>query len=308
MGQEIQSKAHPVNLTPNGMSVSSFVQGYWRLADWQMTKQQRLEFLKQHLDLGISSVDHASIYGSPSCEILFGEALALQPSLREDLEIITKCGIHLESDSQAKTVSHYTSSKGQILQSVEQSLSRLKTDYIDLLLLHRPDFLMQADQVAEAFNTLLTQGKVRHFGVSNYSPSQFSLLQSRLKFPLATNQIEINPLNMHTIHDGTLDQMQQLRTRPMAWSALAGGQIFSGKTQQLKRLRQVISDIAEEIGASSIDQVVYQWILRLPSKPIVIVGSGKIDRVQSALNAQTLSLSREQWYRIWVASTGHNVP
>jgi predicted oxidoreductase len=308
MAQEIQSKAQPVALTPDGLSLSSFVQGYWRLADWQMTNQQRLDFLKQHIELGITSVDHASIYGSPSCESLFGEALALEPSLRKDIQIVTKCGIHLQAATDSKRVSHYTSSKPQILESVEKSLIGLKTDYLDLLLLHRPDFLLDADEVAEAFNSLRIQGKVRHFGVSNYSPSQFSLLQSRLEFPLATNQLEINPVNLGVIHDGSLDQMQQLRTRPMAWSALAGGRIFTGDTPQLVRLRKVISEIADEIGADSVDQVIYQWILNMPSKPVIIIGSGKIARLKSALNSQKLSLSREQWYRIWVASTGHNVP
>lgn len=308
MAQETHSIAEPACLTPNGLSLSSFVQGYWRLADWRMTQQQRLNFLNQHIELGITSVDHASIYGTPSCESLFGEALALEPSLRANIQIVTKCGIHLETDSNTKTVSHYTSTKPQILESVEKSLSRLNTDYVDLLLLHRPDFLLDADQVAEAFNILRSQGKVCHFGVSNYSPSQFSLLQSRLDFPLETNQLEINPVNLSAIHDGSLDQMQQLRSRPMAWSALAGGQIFSGKTPQLNRLREVVTDIAHEIGTNSIEQVVYQWILNLPSKPLIIIGSGKIERVQSAINSQNLSLSREQWYRIWVASSGHNVP
>ncbi|PXA73580.1 MULTISPECIES: aldo/keto reductase [Vibrio] len=298
-----------VTMASQGPEFSELVQGYWRLGEWNMTPQARLTFIKQHLELGISTVDHADIYGNYQCEHLFGEALALEPSLRDQLQIITKCDIKLCGDSYpSQKINHYDTSSAHLYQSVNSSLQRLGVNEIDVLLLHRPDALMNADEVAEVFSDLHKVGKVKHFGVSNFSPAQFDLLQSRLSKPLITNQVEINPLNIQVAHDGTLDQLQRLRTRPMAWSCLAGGQLFNGQSEQITRVRQVLEEIREEIGAQSIDQVVYAWVRCLPSNPVVILGSGNIQRTQAAVEALSLTLTREQWYRVWVASKGHNVP
>ncbi|MFW1467346.1 aldo/keto reductase family oxidoreductase [Vibrio parahaemolyticus] len=294
---------------PNGPEFSELVQGYWRAADWGMTAQERLSFLKQHIELGITTVDHADIYGNYECEALFGEALALDKSVRDQIQIVTKCDINLCGDkTPERKMNHYDTSSAHIYQSVNNSLERLNVDEIDVLLIHRPDVLMDADEVAEAFTELHKVGKVKHFGVSNFTPRQFELLQSRLGKPLVTNQVEINPLNFEVAHDGTLDQMQMLRTRPMAWSCLGGGSIFSGESEQSIRVRNELEAIREEVGATSIDQVIYAWVRRLPSKPIPIIGSGKIERVQTAVNALNIELNREQWYRVWVASKGHGVP
>lgn len=298
-----------VTIAPQGPDLSELVQGYWRLAEWGMTPQQRLTFLKQHVELGITTVDHADIYGNYQCESLFGEALALEPSMREQLQIVTKCDIKLCSDQfPERKINHYDTSAAHIYQSVNNSLQRLGVNEIDVLLIHRPDVLMDADEVAEAFAELHKVGKVKHFGVSNFSPSQFNLLQSRINKPLVTNQVEINPLNFDVAHDGTLDQMQMLRTRPMAWSCLGGGAIFNGESEQAQRVRSVLEELREELGAESIDQVIYAWVRALPSKPLAIIGSGKIDRVKAAVAATDLTLSREQWFRVWVASKGHGVP
>ncbi|EPG0607203.1 aldo/keto reductase [Vibrio fluvialis] len=298
-----------VTIASQGPEFSELVQGYWRLGEWGMTAQERLTFLKQHLELGITTVDHADIYGNYECEQLFGEALALEPSLREQLQIVTKCDIKLCSAKfPERKINHYDTSAAHIYQSVNNSLERLHVNEIDVLLIHRPDVLMDADEVAEAFTELNKVGKVKHFGVSNFSPAQFELLQSRLGKPLVTNQVEINPLNFDVAHDGTLDQMQMLRTRPMAWSCLGGGAIFNGDSEQAQRVRAVLEELREELGAESIDQVIYAWVRALPSKPLPIIGSGKIERVQAAVEALDLTLSREQWYRVWVASKGHGVP
>lgn len=298
-----------VTIASQGPEFSELVQGYWRLGEWGMTAQECLTFLKQHLELGITTVDHADIYGNYECEQLFGEALALEPSLREQLQIVTKCDIKLCSAKfPERKINHYDTSAAHIYQSVNNSLERLRVNEIDVLLIHRPDVLMDADEVAEAFTELHKVGKVKHFGVSNFSPAQFELLQSRLGKPLVTNQVEINPLNFDVAHDGTLDQMQMLRTRPMAWSCLGGGAIFNGDSEQAQRVRAVLEELREELGAESIDQVIYAWVRALPSKPLPIIGSGKIERVQAAVDALDLTLSREQWYRVWVASKGHGVP
>ncbi|MGF1725630.1 aldo/keto reductase [Photobacterium nomapromontoriensis] len=298
-----------VGLTPQGPQFSELVQGYWRLGEWQMSPQQRLAFLKQHIELGITTVDHADIYGGYSCERLFGEALALDPTLRDSIQIVTKCDIKLRSDLDSEQkINYYDTSKKHIIESVNNSLSRLQVENIDVLLIHRPDVLMDADEVAGAFAELKQQGKVSHFGVSNFLPAQFDLLQSRLDDTLVTNQVEINPLNFDVAHDGTLDQLQMKRIKPMAWSCLAGGGIFTGQTEQQVRVRNELEAICEEIGAKSIDQVVYAWVRALPSQPLPIVGSGNIDRVKAAVDALQVTLTREQWYRVWVASKGYGVP
>ncbi|MCG3728615.1 aldo/keto reductase [Vibrio cincinnatiensis] len=298
-----------ITMASKGPEFSELVQGYWRLGEWNKTPQARLTFLKQHVELGITTVDHADIYGNYQCEHLFGEALALEPSLREQLQIVTKCDIKLCSDQfPDRKINHYDTSSAHIYQSVNQSLQRLGVNELDVLLLHRPDLLMDADEVAEAFAELHKVGKVKHFGVSNFSPAQFELLQSRLGKPLVTNQVEINPLNFEVAHDGTLDQLQMLRVRPMAWSCLAGGMLFNGQSEQAQRVRLVLEQLKEEIGAQSIDQVVYAWVRSLPSQPLPIIGSGNIERVKAAVAALELTLTREQWYRVWVAAKGHNVP
>tara|TARA_Y100001956_G_C4128654_1_gene191998 strand:+ start:496 stop:1377 length:882 start_codon:yes stop_codon:yes gene_type:complete len=284
---------------------SPMIQGYWRMAEWGMTTQQHHAFVKQHVELGITTVDHAPVYGPESaCERLFGEVLALDSGLREQIQIVSKCGIYRGYGNQ---VNHYDSSKNAILKSVDESLMRLNIDHLDVLLLHRPDLLMDADEAAEAFAQLKQVGKVKHFGVSNFTPAQFALLQSRLDTPLITNQVEINPVNLQVTEDGTLELLQQARIQPMAWSCLAKGELFSGDSEQLSRLRTTLNEVAEEIGASSIDQVVYAWVMRLPSNPLPILGSGKIERVKTAVGALELSLTKEQWYRIWTASKGHGV-
>jgi len=300
-------------MAPQGPEFSEIVQGYWRMGDWNRSAQEHLSFLKQHIELGITTVDHAHVYGnSPSCEELFGKALSLDANLRDKIQIVSKCGIELIDN--AEQVNHYNSTPAAITKSVETSLTRLDIDSLDVLLLHRPDWLMDVDAVADCFQRLQQAGKVQHFGVSNFTRSQFSLLQSRLESPLVTNQVEVNPLNMGTINDGTLDQLQQHRVRPMAWSCLAGGRVFSETSEQIHRLKHCLERVAKELSEQvsiapiSIDQVLYAWVMALPSKPVVIAGSGNIERLKSAVDALKLKLSNEQWYRIWVAANGHGVP
>ena len=294
-----------ITLAPQGPEFSRFVMGYWRLMDWNMSPVQLADFIEEHLDLGITTVDHADIYGGYQCEAAFGEALKRAPALRERMEIVTKCGIATTAKPE-HALGHYITDSAHIVKSAEQSLINLATDRIDLLLIHRPDPLMDADEVAEAFLTLHQSGKVRHFGVSNFTPAQFALLQSRLPFTLATNQVEISPVHQPLLLDGTLDQLQQLRIRPMAWSCLGGGRLFNDEAFQ--PLRNELEMVARELNAESIEQVVYAWILCLPSKPLPIIGSGKIERVRAALMAEELDMTRQQWFRIRKAALGYDVP
>ncbi|MBS0847473.1 aldo/keto reductase family oxidoreductase [Citrobacter sp. JGM124] len=294
-----------IKTAPQGPEFSRLVMGYWRLMEWGMTSRQLASFIEEHVDLGITTVDHADIYGGYQCEATFGKALQQLGHVRNKMQIVTKCGIATRAKTENK-IGHYITSRDYIIHGAENSLKNLATDRLDLLLIHRPDPLMDADDVAEAFIHLHQSGKVQHFGVSNFTPSQFSLLQSRLPFTLATNQVEISPVCQYSLLDGTLDQLQQLRIHPMAWSCLGGGSLF--KDDQYQSLRNELQDVAIELGAENIEQVVYAWIMRLPSQPLPIIGSGKIERVRSAIHALSLEMDRQQWFRIRKAALGYDVP
>lgn len=295
----------PQAIAPQGPSFSPLIAGYWRLMEWGMTPQQVVQFIEHHLSLGITTVDHADIYGDYQCEAAFGAALRLAPGLREKLQIVTKCGIATRAKPEHH-IGHYITEASHILHSAENSLRHFNTDYLDLLLIHRPDPLMDADEIAQAFIELHQSGKVRHFGVSNFTASQFSLLQSRLPFSLVTNQLEISPLEQTALLDGSLDQCQQQRIRPMAWSCLGGGRLFNDPHYQ--PLRDELELVKQEIGASNIEQVVYAWVMMLPSRPLPIIGSGKMERVSEAVAACQLTLNRQQWFRIRKAAIGYDVP
>jgi len=295
----------PQAIAPQGPDFSPLIMGYWRLMEWGMTPQQLVGFIEHHLSLGISTVDHADIYGDYRCEAAFGEALRQAPGLRDRLQIVTKCGIATRAKPEHQ-IGHYITEKAHIVASGERSLGHFNTDRLDLLLIHRPDPLMAADEVAEAFLHLHQAGKVLHFGVSNFTPSQFALLQSRLPFSLVTNQLEISPVQQHVLLDGSLVHCQQQRLRPMAWSCLGGGRLF--RDPHFQPLRDELEAIRQEIGASSLEQVVYAWVMRLPSKPLPIIGSGKTHRITEAAGAAGLTLSRQQWFRIRKAALGYDVP
>ncbi|WP_018249960.1 aldo/keto reductase [Orenia marismortui] len=296
-----------VQLSDN-LDMSRIVHGHWRLADWDMSKQEILELVERCIELGITTFDHADIYGDYKCESLFGEVLSLKPELRANIELVTKCGIKLISKNRPEhKVKYYDTSKEHIIKSVENSLRNFNTDYIDLLLIHRPDTFMDADEVAEAFDQLKCQGKVLNFGVSNFKAHQFDLLNSRLDFPLVTNQIELSVLALENFDDGTLDYCQEHRISPMAWSPMAGGRVFTSEEKQAIRVRETLERIKSEVNAKSISQVMYAWLLSHPAEIIPIVGSGKIKRIESAVEAMEIELTREQWFEILQSSMGHEV-
>ena len=167
---------------------------------------------------------------------------------------------------------------------------------------------MDAEEVSQVFSRLKKSGKVLHFGVSNFLPSQFELLSSKMEVPLVTNQIEYSVLNLESQDNGTLDMCQRLGISPMAWSPLGGGTLFQGNTERIVRLRQVLENIRDELGVSSIDQVALAWILNHPADFVVVLGTGNLDRIKRAVEAEKIKLSREQWFKIWTASMGCEVP
>ncbi|MCH8619638.1 aldo/keto reductase [Undibacterium sp. TS12] len=306
MSNHLHSPA--LKIAPDGPEFSRVVLGLWRLVSWQMTPQQRVSFLEQALELGITTIDQADIYGDYQSESLLGEALALAPHLRDKFQFVSKCGIKLVSANRpAHGMQHYDTSAAHIIASAEQSLRAMQLEQLDLLLIHRPDPLMDADEMADAFRQLQDSGKVRHFGVSNFTNSQFELLASR--FPLVTNQIEMSLLHRQPLHDGTLDLLQRLRIAPMIWSALGGGSLFMPlheQNEQGRRISKVLAKIADEHAVST-PVIAIAWILQHPSRPLVLTGSGRIAAVKEAVQATNIKLSREQWFALWCASAGKNV-
>ncbi|TWI52904.1 aldo/keto reductase [Halalkalibacter nanhaiisediminis] len=291
------------------LTFSRLVHGLWRLSEWNQTKHETLELIKFALDQGITTFDHADIYGSYTCEERFGEALALEPSLRDKIEIVTKCGIVLKSPNRpAHKSHHYNTTKAHIIASAEQSLKSLQTDYIDVLLIHRPDPLMNPEEVAEAFRELKAAGKVRYFGVSNFKHHQLTMLQSYLDEKLVTNQVELSPYELENIDDGTLNTCLEHRMPPMAWSPLAGGKLFTNQNEKSERIRAALEQVKDEIGASSIDEVAYAWLLRHPAKVMPIIGSSQADRIMRAVAALDHQMSLDQWFSILHSSMGHDVP
>ncbi|MCM3762217.1 aldo/keto reductase family oxidoreductase [Alkalihalobacillus oceani] len=291
------------------LSFSRLVYGLWRLANWKQSSGQTLDLLKYVYEQGITTFDHADIYGSYTCEELFGAALAKEPSLRQKIEIVTKCGIVLPSPQRpAHKTHHYNTSKSHIIASVEQSLKNLQTDYIDVLLIHRPDPLMNPVEVAEAFETLKKDGKVRYFGVSNFKSDQLTMLQSYVSEKLVTNQVELSPLVLENIEDGTLNACLENRLAPMIWSPLAGGKLFSDMSEKGVRVRETLTEVQKEIGAGSIDEVAYAWTLRHPAKTMPIIGTQKKERIQAAIQALQYELTLDQWFAILHSSLGHEVP
>lgn len=291
------------------ITFSRISHGMWRLNEWDMTAQQLLRFVEQALEMGVTTFDIADIYGEYTCEALFGEIFKLNPSLREQVEIVTKCGIKLKCDKfPTRKIGHYDTSYDHIIASVEQSLKNMQTDYVDVLLIHRPDPLMNPAETARAFEELHREGKVLYFGVSNFNPMQFEMLQKFFGPKLVTNQVEFSPYCLEHIQNNNVEFFQKQGIVPMAWSPLAGGSLFDPRDLRSERLVMMLEDIAAETGAYGIDLVAYSWILKHPARFVPIVGSGKIERLKRAVDALEVELTTEQWFRILVASQGHPVP
>jgi len=297
-----------IKLEQNGPVISRIVLGMMRSREWKLSVQELRGRIERSLELGITAFDHADIYGDYTCEALFGDALSSMPAARPRMQLITKCGIRLVSKKNPGcAIKHYDTSQSHIVASVENSLRRLRTDYIDLLLIHRPDPLMDPDEVAEAFSVLRESGKVLFFGVSNFNPSQFELLSSRLPFPLVTNQVECSVLETKPFEDGTFDLCQRLGIAPMAWSPLGGGALFEGRTKQILRVRKELRTVCGSLGIDSIDSLAMAWLLNHPALIVPVIGTGKMERIEHALEAMKIRLAREDWFRIWSASKGSNV-
>lgn len=293
----------------DGLSLSRLIHGFWRATSWGYSSSELLDLIYQGMDLGITSFDHADIYGDYEAEGLFGKALRHDPGLRSRMEIITKCGIKLKSKKfPERAFKTYDYSREYIQSSVDRSLKQLKTDYIDVLLLHRPSPFFDPDETAGVLSSLISEGKVRYAGVSNFSAQQFELLQSRLDFELVTNQIQLSPLYLNHLQDGLIEFMQTRQVRPMIWSPLGHGKLFEPTNEREERVRSELLKIQEELSAPSLDQVILAWTLAHPSSGLPILGTGKLQRLVAASNALDLKMSSDQWLQIYIASMGEDLP
>ena len=291
------------------LSISRIVHGYWRAHEWGLSSRGYADLIHQILDLGINTFDHAACYGGFTNEAAFGAALKNQSSLREKMVIVSKCGISFPNEVFPEMRrKFYDNSREHIIWSVERSVRELQCDRIDLLLLHRPSPFLNPDEVAAAFDNLHTRGLVRHFGVSNYSSSKFSMLQSYLGRPLVTNQIEISPLHLPPFEDGSLDYLLEKRVRPMAWSPLAGGRLFNRNDARSRAVADALLAVGQAYDEERIDTLAYAWLLNHPVHMAAIAGSGQISRIKNAVDALNIRFSHEEWISVYSAALGHEVP
>jgi predicted oxidoreductase len=298
-----------IKLTTCGPEFSRIVYGTWRVLDAKLSALEINRRLQACVELGITTIDTAEIYGRYEVEEQLGAALALSPGLRAKLEIVTKAGIYVPCDKYPRRrTSHYDATGSKLIESVDKSLRLLGVDHLELFLVHRPDWLTRADDTAAGLNELLRSGKIRAAGVSNFSPAQFDLLNSHMEQPLATNQIEFHLLHPEPIHDGSLTQSEKLGVAPMAWSPLAGGRMFDASNPAAVRLAAAALGMAGRYGNATLEQLAYAWILAHPSRPLPVIGTNKIERIRSAAQADSIVLEREDWYALWEAAQGRRIP
>jgi len=288
---------------------SRFALGFWRLKDWKLSRKALLKYLETVLELGITTFDHADIYGNYDSELLFGNVLKLKPSLRDKMQLVSKCGIKLVSDKfPLRRLNHYDTSYDHVLRSVEKSLRNLKTDHLDLLLIHRPDPLMNPAETARIFEELKASGKVLNFGVSNFTISDFEMLQRFLPFPMVTNQVEISPYQLEHFSNGNMAFFLKNDIHPMAWSPMAGGKLLHPIDEKSHRIHYKLKDIADRMQIEHLDALVYAWLLRHPAGIIPVLGTGNVAHLRHAIQALEIQLTTEEWFEIYEAGLGHRVP
>ncbi len=269
----------------------------------QLSKKDMEALMHHCISNNITTFDHADIYGAYTTEADFGKAFIDSSIQREDIQLISKCGVQLQSDNRTNKVKHYNYSKEHIIWSVEESLKHLNTEYLDLLLLHRPSPLMVAEEIAEAITILKKDGKIRDFGVSNFSPSQMEMIG--LRMDIDVNQIEFSLTQHSAMHDGTLDYIKTCGIKPMAWSPL--GSVFREDNEQTRRIHKQLGELKDKYNATE-DQLLLAWILKHPSGIHPVVGTTNKDRLKQAAEAAKIDLELEDWFLILVASQGNEVP
>jgi len=284
---------------------SKIIAGTMSWGNWgkQFNSQQMIRLMNACLESSVTTFDHADIYGDYTTEKEFGDAFKQSNITRDDIQLISKCGIVYASPKRPTKIKHYNYSRDYIITSVDNSLKNLATDYLDLLLLHRPSPLMEPNEIMEAIAKLGQEGKIKSFGVSNFTTSQVELISSEV--PVEVNQIEFSLTQNKALFDGTLDQMMVKKMTPMAWSPL--GEVFKNDTEQTRRIHKCLGSLLEKYSATE-DQLLLAWILKHPANIHPVVGTTDQIRIKEANKALQINLELEDWFSILVASQGHKVP
>jgi predicted oxidoreductase len=288
----------------NKTKLSPIVAGVmnWGIWDKNLSTKEMENMINVCLENKITTFDHADIYGDYTTEFDFGKAFDSSKIDREKIQLISKCGIQMVTENRVNTIKHYEYSKDYIIWSVENSLKNLHTDYLDVLLLHRPSPLMQADEIAEAVLKLKSDGKIIDFGLSNFTTTQTELI--RQKTTVLYNQVQFSATNFEPMVNGSFDYMQANNIRPMSWNPL--GIVFRQDIPQTRRLKQLLATLVSKYHFGS-DTILLSWILKHPAKVIPIAGTVNVARIQSLMKAVELELDKEDWFAIWSASMGNNV-
>lgn len=289
----------------DGVSLSRIVYGMWRLGDDSDTSPAHVQAkIESCLEQGITTMDQADIYGGYMAEELFGNALRAAPSLKDRIEIVTKCDIIAPvGRHQSARVKYYDTGRAHITQSVEDSLRLMGIETIDLLLIHRPDPLMDHHETGATLDGLVASGKVRNVGVSNFRPWDWELLQSAMTTRLATNQIEISVLAHAPFTNGDIAFLQRHGVPPMAWSPLAGGALFAPEN---KAIHDSLAAIAARYD-SDVTTLVVAWLMAHPSRIMPVMGSNSLERIAHFGAAARISIDRQTWYEIYTIALGHEV-
>ena len=314
-----------ISLGSSDLQVTRLGYGAMRISGtWDKDKvnataiENGIRMLEEAVDAGYTFIDHADIYGATTCELIQGLAFERHPDWRGRLVIATKCGVRWMDDPNPGSPYRYDFTGDYIRGAVDRALLRLKLDRIDLFQLHRPDWLADPAEVAEAMISLHQAGKVRYFGVSNFRPSLVQALQAALPFPLVANQVEIHFLRLATFEDGTLDQCLEKKMSPLAWSPLANGRLGAALNDDaplpddptmalaVARLRPVLKEVAKAYGVSRL-AIVMAWLMRHPSGIIPILGTTRRAAMDEAAQADSITLDRENWYRLLVAARGRKM-
>nr|WP_321228950.1 aldo/keto reductase [uncultured Psychroserpens sp.] len=286
------------------MKYSRLIAGTMTWGVWgkKLRKNQIIDLMQHCIEQNLTTFDHADIYGDYTTETDFGDAFAESGIKRDHIQLISKCGIQLISKNRSNSVKHYNYDTNYIIKSAEESLKKLKTDYLDLLLLHRPSPLMQPDEITEAISNLKKRGLIRDFGVSNFTPSQIELISKSID--ISVNQIEFSLTQHKAMHNGSLDHMMTKNITPMAWSPL--GNVFREDTEQTRRIHKQLGELLDKYNVTE-DQLLLAWTLKHPSHIHPVVGTTTKKRITDAAKAVHIELELEDWFKILEACQGHEV-
>lgn len=297
------TQAGRVRMHAGGPEFSTVIWGSMRCEEQFSSAGELADFLRFLLDHGVTTLDTANVYGIPhpyTVEEFLGKAIAEVG--RDKFEIVTKAGIQRISPHRTvNRVRHFDFSEKEIRRSVDRSLEKLGIDYADAILLHRPDYLMEPAETAGALDALIAEGKTKHVGVSNFSPSRLKLLTSKLKAPVVTNQVEFSPIHVEPISNGVFDTAMLDGHVPMIWSPIGGGRLMTGDDEHVVRIRGVLAEVAKRNGLAGAAEAAIAFVARHPARGVPIIGSGKRERLEGAIQAVNNPLDRQDWYDVLAA-------